>query len=93
MCYSGTPATTTTAAPTTTASPELENWDYEPCSGPNAYTGATFTFQQTVGGGTPGCKEYAGVTYSVSGASLGGYTGTPNYTVFYPSTVPCGQCL
>ena len=80
-------------APPPPTSTEFENWDYEPCSGINAYTGPVFTFQQGVGGGTPGCKEYAGVYYSLYGGSIGGYSGTPTYTVFYPSDVSCGVCL
>jgi hypothetical protein len=85
------PPPTPTAAPPT--APEFENWDYEPCTGPSAYGGPVFTFQQGVGLGTPGCKEYAGVTYSLYGGSIGGYPGTPSYTVFYPSDVSCGFCL
>jgi hypothetical protein len=92
--YVGTNCSSCPAAPTTTgAPPELENWDYEPCNGPSAYSGPVFTLQQTVGGATPLCKEYAGVTYSVYGGSIGGYTGTPAYTVFYPSDINCGTCL
>ena len=83
----------TPAAPTPTPAASFENWDYEPCTGPSAYSGPVFTFQQGVGLGTPGCKEYAGVTYSLYGGSIGGYSGTPSYTVFYPSDVPCGGCL
>jgi hypothetical protein len=87
------PAPPTPPTPTPTPGGELENWDYEPCTGGGAYSGPVFTFQQTVGLGTPGCKEYAGVYYSVYGGSIGGYPGTPTYTVFYPADVSCGFCL
>jgi hypothetical protein len=90
-CYSGPPATTTTAAPTTTASPVVyEYWDYEPCTGPTAYTGPQYTLQ-AIAGSSPGCISYGGVVYSQYG--LGGYPAPANYILFTGTEVSCGSCL
>jgi hypothetical protein len=68
-----------------------EYWDYEPCTGAGAYTGAQYTYE-AVAGSTPGCVSYSGDTWSVVG--LGAYPGPANYTLFYPATigVNCGLC-
>jgi hypothetical protein len=82
------------APPTPPAAPPpvvYEYWDYEPCTGAGAYTGAQYTYE-AVAGSTPGCVSYSGDTWSVVG--LGAYPGPANYTLFYPATigVNCGLC-
>lgn len=66
-----------------------EYYDYEPCTGPNAYTGAVYTLQ-VVQGSSPGCISYNGIVYSVYG--LGAYSGPANYTLFSGTQVSCGSC-
>jgi hypothetical protein len=67
----------------------LENWDYEPCTGPNAYSGPQYTLQ-AIAGSSPGCISYGGEVYSQYG--IGGYSGSPNYTIFDGTEVSCGGC-
>jgi hypothetical protein len=80
--------------PTPSAPPPVvyEYWDYEPCTGAGAYTGAQYTYQ-AVAGSSPGCVSYSGDIWSVVG--LGAYPGPANYTLFNPATigVNCGSCL
>ena len=96
VCYGGSPTPTPAAptpapaAPTPSPAVAYEYWDYEPCTGPNAYSGAQYTLEE-IAGYTPGCISYGGETWSVTG--LGGYPGPANYTLFSGTSAFCGNCL
>jgi hypothetical protein len=92
--YVGTNCSSCPSAPTTTTTSAVvyEYWDYEPCTGAGAYTGAQYTYE-AIAGSNPGCVSYSGDIWSVVG--LGAYPGPANYTLFVPATtgVNCGSCL
>lgn len=67
-----------------------ENWDYEPCTGVNAYSGAQLTYTG-VAGSSPGCISYNGEVWSQVG--IGAYNGSANYPTFSGTFVTCGACL
>ncbi len=67
-----------------------EYFDYEPCTGGGAYTGAVYSLE-VIAGSTPGCWSYNGTTYSIIG--IGGYTAPANYALFPGgSEVSCTGC-
>ena len=88
--YVGTSCTYCPGPPTPPPPPATyEYWDYEPCTGPTAYTGPQYTLQ-VISGYTPPCISYGGVVYSQYG--IGGYSGPANYTLFSGTEVLCGSC-
>lgn len=96
MCYTPPPPTVPTptpaAPPTPTPAVSFEYYDYEPCTGGGAYSGAVYSLE-VIQGASPACIFYGGVTYSKTSGIP--YTGGANYPLFpfgY-SEVGCGACL
>jgi len=88
--YVGSSCSSCPSPPPTPAAPVVyEYWDYEPCTGPNAYTGAQYTYEG-IAGSSPGCISQYGEVWSVVG--LGAYPGPANYTLFSGAFVSCGSC-
>jgi hypothetical protein len=88
VCYSGTPATTTTAAPTTTVAPPQDYYDYEPCTGPMAYTGGIYSISVNSGDTPSSTIVVSGDCHSIVSYTPSGFASytIPSYTV--PGT-PC----
>ena len=83
------PAPPPAAPPPTSAT--YEYYDYEPCEGGGAYSGAVYSLEVIAGSGSPGCWNYNGTIYSVTG--IGGYTAPANYALFPGGSVAsCGLC-
>jgi hypothetical protein len=88
--YVGSNCSACPAPPTAPPPPVVyEYWDYEPCTGPNAYTGAQYTLQ-AIAGSSPGCISQYGEVWSVVG--LGAYSGPNNHPLFSGAFVSCGSC-
>jgi hypothetical protein len=90
--YVGSSCTYCPGPPTTSPPVTYEYYDYEPCTGPGAYSGASRTLEVPVGS-SPACVFFSGDTWSQAG--LGAYAGPPNYPLFFGATYsePCGTCL
>ncbi len=83
------PAPPPAAPPPTSAT--YEYYDYEPCEGGGAYSGAVYSLEVIAGSGSPGCWNYNGTIYSVTG--IGGYAAPANYALFPGgSGASCGLC-
>jgi hypothetical protein len=90
--YVGTSCSSCPAPPTPPPPPPVyEYFDYEPCTGFAAYSGAQYTLE-AIAGSTPGCVAFSGEIWSQVG--LGAYSGPNNYPLFTPSMtgVNCGSC-
>jgi hypothetical protein len=89
--YVGNNCSSCPSPPTTLPPVTYEYYDYEPCTGFGAYSGAQYSIEVVVGSGSPGCWFYSGTTWSVTG--LGGYSGPANYPLFPGGSVgSCGFC-
>jgi hypothetical protein len=90
--YVGSSCTSCPAPPTTSPPVTYEYYDYEPCTGPGAYSGASRTLEVPTGT-SPACVSFSGDTWSQVG--LGAYAGPPNYPLFFGATYgeSCGTCL